>query len=203
MCWSSAWSVLLCLHSREHPERMTLLRTFGPAVKRPIDDLQGTKSARAATCNRLVISPRAPWHMLWALNQEFCGACHRSANTVGMMPDLGGISNVRFQPYRLASSRAHDSNDPRFACTTCHDPHLDLPEQEASADSRCSGCHAARALGGTAEKTTSSKVSAKSCPVSKTGCIGCHMPKVELPGTHFKFTDHRIRIARPAEKYPF
>ena len=138
-----------------------------------------------------------------ALNQEFCGACHRSANTVGMMPDLGGISNVRFQPYRLTSSRAHDSNDPRFACTTCHDPHLSLPEQEASSDSKCTGCHTARALGGAAEKTTSPKVSAKSCPVSKTGCVGCHMPKVELPGTHFKFTDHRIRIARPAEKYPF
>src|SRR5438552_13624648 len=28
-----------------------------------------------------------------ALSQEFCGACHRSADTVGMMPDLGGINH--------------------------------------------------------------------------------------------------------------
>src|SRR5262249_15387014 len=66
MCWSSACSVLWCLDSREHPEGRTLLRTFGRAVKCPIDDLQGTKSARAVTLKRLVISPRAPWHMLWA-----------------------------------------------------------------------------------------------------------------------------------------
>jgi len=25
------------------------------------------------------------------------------------------------------------------------------------------------------------------------------MPKVEVPGAHFKFTDHRIRIVRPKE----
>jgi hypothetical protein len=28
------------------------------------------------------------------------------------------------------------------------------------------------------------------------------MPKVEVPGTHFKFTDHRIRIARAGEPFP-
>jgi len=136
------------------------------------------------------------------LDQEFCGACHRSANTVGMMPDLGGISNVRFQPYRLASSRGHDSNDPRFACTACHDPHHDLPQQGASSDSKCTVCHSAPVLLGTTEKATSSKIVAKSCRVSNSGCDGCHMPKVEIPGAHFQFTDHRIRIVRPGEKFP-
>jgi hypothetical protein len=29
------------------------------------------------------------------------------------------------------------------------------------------------------------------------------MPKVELPGAHYKFTDHRIRIARPGDPYPY
>jgi hypothetical protein len=29
------------------------------------------------------------------------------------------------------------------------------------------------------------------------------MPKVDLPGSHFKFTDHRIRIAKPGEQYPY
>jgi hypothetical protein len=28
------------------------------------------------------------------------------------------------------------------------------------------------------------------------------MPKLDLPGSHRKFTDHRIRIARAGEAYP-
>jgi hypothetical protein len=27
------------------------------------------------------------------------------------------------------------------------------------------------------------------------------MPEVELPGAHFKFTDHYIRVVRPNEPY--
>jgi formate-dependent nitrite reductase cytochrome c552 subunit len=38
--------------------------------------------------------------------------------------------------------------------------------------------------------------------VSKDKCVNCHMPKIELPGAHFKFSDHRIRIVKPNEKYP-
>jgi hypothetical protein len=28
------------------------------------------------------------------------------------------------------------------------------------------------------------------------------MPKIELPGAHYKFADHRIRIVKPNEPYP-
>jgi hypothetical protein len=28
------------------------------------------------------------------------------------------------------------------------------------------------------------------------------MPKIELPGAHHKFADHRIRIVKPGEKFP-
>ncbi len=145
------------------------------------------------------------------LSQEFCGACHRSANTVGMMPDLGGITNVRFQPYRLSGSSGHDPNDPHFACTACHDPHIDLPLQEASADSKCTGCHtpSATASGSLLQarqarsgKVVASSPVAKPCPVANANCDSCHMPRVEIPGTHFKFTDHRIRIVRPGAPYP-
>ena len=139
------------------------------------------------------------------LSQEFCGACHRSANTVGMMPDLGGVSNVRFQPYRIATGK-HDSNDPHFACTACHDPHLDLSSQGSADDSKCTVCHSASShtQGAGSPQTASgvSKSAAKSCPVAKSNCDGCHMPKVEIPGAHYKFTDHRIRIPRPAAPFP-
>ena len=145
------------------------------------------------------------------LSQEFCGACHRSADTVGMMPDLGGINNVRFQPYRLFNSRGHDSKDARLACTACHDPHVDLKHGDNSYDSNCTTCHTTRSAEQAAEQknlATASKradvsPAAKSCPVASERCVSCHMPKVELPGAHFKFTDHRIRIAREGEAYPY
>jgi hypothetical protein len=28
------------------------------------------------------------------------------------------------------------------------------------------------------------------------------MPKIKLPGAHFAFTDHRIRVVRAGEPYP-
>jgi hypothetical protein len=146
------------------------------------------------------------------LSQDFCGACHRSANTVGMMPDLGGIGNVRFQPYRISESRGHDTNDPHFACTACHDPHLDLKQQVASNDSRCTTCHVPHASQTArsadsgkkaSNKRASASFPAKSCPVAREHCENCHMPKVEIAGAHFKFTDHRIRIVRPGDPDPF
>jgi hypothetical protein len=145
------------------------------------------------------------------LSQEFCGACHRGVDTVAMMPDLGGINNVRFQPYRLFNSRGHDPKDTRFACTACHDPHVDLKHGDNSYDSNCTTCHETRsaeqAAGqrniATASKRADVSSAAKPCPMASERCASCHMPKVELPGAHFKFTDHRIRIAREGEAYPY
>ncbi|MEA2175363.1 MAG: hypothetical protein QOD00_2955 [Blastocatellia bacterium] len=138
------------------------------------------------------------------LAQEFCGACHRGVEQVTRMPGMGGgVHNVRFQPYRLFNSRAHDPADARLSCTACHDPHDHLRREVSFYDSKCAACHlsgkerpqemkAARDAGRTA----------KACPVSKQDCVSCHMPKVEIPGSHFKFSDHRIRIVRPDEPYP-
>lgn len=144
-----------------------------------------------------------------ALSQEFCGACHRGVDAVAMMPDLGGLNNVRFQPYRLFNSRGHDPKDPRLACTACHDPHVELTQEDSSYDGKCTTCHEARAgIARPPKKTVNTALSktssgSKSCPVANEGCISCHMPKVELPGAHFQFTDHRIRIVKPGEHYPY
>jgi Cytochrome c554 and c-prime len=146
------------------------------------------------------------------LSQEFCGACHRGVDQVGMMPDLGGLSNVRFQPYRLFNSRGHDPTNAHFACTACHDPHEELRHEVNSYDAHCTGCHAATRtsanvadLRRNARQGKTGMVSARprSCPVASERCVSCHMPKVEIPGVHFQFTDHRIRIARPGEPYPY
>ena len=146
-----------------------------------------------------------------SLSQEFCGACHRGVDAVAMMPDLGGINNVRFQPYRLFNSRGHDPKDARFACTACHDPHEDLKQGDAVYDAKCTTCHAPRGAEQAqkqknvprAGKRSVPSSAGKSCPVASERCLSCHMPKVELPGAHFKFTDHRIRIARQGEAYPY
>jgi len=142
-----------------------------------------------------------------ALSQEFCGACHRGVDAVAMMPNLGGLNNVRFQPYRIFNSRGHDPNDRRLACTACHDPHADLKRDDSFYDAKCTSCHALHA--DSAMKPSASSVSrpaahdARACPVAKERCVSCHMPKVELPGAHFRFTDHRIRIAQAGEGYPY
>lgn len=146
------------------------------------------------------------------LSQQFCGACHRGVDAVAMMPDLGGINNIRFQPYRLYNSRGHDPKDARLACTACHDPHVDLKKGDALYDSKCTTCHAAghadQSFAEGREKKavrnrSHPRSGYKSCPVRNNGCVSCHMPKMELPGAHFQFTDHRIRIVRPGDTYPY
>ena len=120
---------------------------------------------------------------------SLCTKCHPSwADIAANGPH--GVENVRFQFYRLTDSRCYDSADKRIACTACHDPHGSLGKDSDAYDSVCQKCHQL------------AKAQAKLCPVSKRACITCHMPKVELPGLHYQFTDHRIRIARAGEKYP-
>lgn len=143
------------------------------------------------------------------LAQEFCGACHRSVDAVAMMPDLGGINNVRFQPYRIFNSRGHDPNEPRLACTACHDPHVELEQDDSLYDPRCTTCHGTRGTGTSPSGQPKSRVhqatpgTARPCPRASERCVFCHMPKVELPGAHFQFTDHRIRIVKAGEGYPY
>lgn len=120
---------------------------------------------------------------------DFCGQCHRTWAEIVMQTNLG-IGNVRFQPYRLAGSKCYDADDPRISCLACHAPHQELVADTSTYDGKCLACHA----GG--------KRGAKACRVGKSNCASCHMPKTELPGAHYKFSDHRIRIVKRNEKYP-
>jgi hypothetical protein len=120
---------------------------------------------------------------------HFCGQCHRTWEDVASGPKLG-VLNVRFQPYRLANSKCYDSEDARISCVACHDPHRELVRTTSSYDSKCRTCH----HGG--------KSPARKCEVSQRDCASCHMPKLEMPGSHHKFTDHEIRIVRANAPYP-
>jgi Cytochrome c554 and c-prime len=120
---------------------------------------------------------------------NFCGQCHRTWAEIAAQPNPS-IANVRFQPYRLTSSKCYDPDDARISCLACHDPHHEVSANTVDYDGKCQACHA----GG--------KKGAKTCPVAKEKCASCHMPKLELPGAHHKFSDHRIRIVKPNETYP-
>ena len=120
---------------------------------------------------------------------NFCGQCHRTWAEIAMQAKPS-IANVRFQPYRLTESKCYDPDDARISCLACHDPHRQVDRQPVDYDAKCQACH----QGG--------KAGAKTCTVSKNRCATCHMPKIDLPGAHYKFSDHRIRIVKPNEPYP-
>jgi hypothetical protein len=124
---------------------------------------------------------------------DFCGQCHRTWSDIAAGGPRG-IENVRFQPYRLANSKCYDAADSRIRCTACHDPHRDLDIQDGEYDAKCAACHSAAAQG--------TKASTLLCRVGVRNCVTCHMPRVDLPGAHRKFTDHWIRVAKANEPYP-
>jgi hypothetical protein len=125
---------------------------------------------------------------------DFCGQCHRSWSQIAINGPRG-ILNVRFQPYRLGNSKCYDAEDKRIRCTSCHNPHSDLETSVAAYDSKCLACHSS-------SPAFSTKASAHICRVATRECVTCHMPRLDLPGAHKKFTDHLIRIVRANEKYP-
>jgi Cytochrome c554 and c-prime len=127
----------------------------------------------------------------------FCGQCHRTWETV-VRNGWRGQANVRFAPYRLANSKCFDGADSRIGCLACHDPHKDVVPQESWYDSKCLACHASSPH----QASATSPVAAKICPVAKSDCVSCHMPKVKLPDENVTFTDHWIRVIRAGDPYP-
>ena len=126
---------------------------------------------------------------------EFCGSCHRTWEQIEESHILD-IRNLRFQPYRLEKSACWDAMDKRISCMACHNPHKPLVEEAGFYDSKCLACHL--------EKGTDKKAGhpGPACPVATHNCVTCHMPRYELPGAHFKFTDHDIRVVPAGAPYP-
>ncbi|MGH9343013.1 MAG: multiheme c-type cytochrome [Terriglobia bacterium] len=138
-----------------------------------------------------------PGHLSTQDLSDFCGSCHRSWQQVAMM-NVVGVQTVRFQPFRLEISHCFDATDPRISCLACHNPHLEVRTDAVFYDSKCLACHRG---GGKSFKLSTTRT-APACPISQKNCVTCHMPKYELPGAHFKFTDHYIRIVRAGAPYP-
>jgi hypothetical protein len=141
----------------------------------------------------VVGSPPVKMNDLTTMSAEqvsnFCGQCHRTWEEIVLLGRLD-ITDLRFQPYRLAGSKCFDADDRRISCVACHDPHREVDSHSSDYDSKCQACHA----GG--------KPGAVACKVATRNCVTCHMPKIELPGAHYKFSDHRIRIVKTNESFP-
>jgi len=125
---------------------------------------------------------------------NFCGQCHRTFDNV-IRDRLHGNGTVRFQPYRLELSKCFVGNDPRISCIACHNPHQPADRVASHYDAKCLACHSSN-------NASSAMHSAKICPVSKSNCTTCHMPKTDIPGNHAQFTDHYIRVVKTGEDYP-
>jgi Cytochrome c554 and c-prime len=126
---------------------------------------------------------------------DFCGSCHRTWEQV-KRSGLLNVNNVRFEPYRLEKSACWRAMDARISCLACHNPHEPLVERTGFYDAKCLACHLEKGVSRSLHHT------GKACPVSTHGCITCHMPRYELPGSRHQFVDHDIRIVRADQPYP-
>jgi hypothetical protein len=157
----------------------------------------GPSEGHLATMRTGASAGSAPPHLAGLSTErlsDFCGQCHRTWSQIAMNGPRG-IGNVRFQPYRLTNSRCYDSADSRIKCTACHNPHRQVETAAGAYDAKCVACHSRT-------PPLAGKASTRLCKVATSNCVTCHMPRLELPGAHQKFTDHRIRIVRANETYP-
>jgi tetratricopeptide (TPR) repeat protein len=111
-----------------------------------------------------------------------CAQCHNGfkpqAHTDPMPEDLLVSSQVP----ALRHSECFIQSGEQLTCTACHNPHEDSAAVSQSSVSVCLRCH-----------SLSVTQHAAICPVDqKQGCIGCHMPAVQVDA--FRVTDHWIRV---------
>lgn len=155
--------------------------------------LMKSLTGKAKPVDKLILNPG---HFDTEGQTQFCGACHRTWTHVQLMR-VQGVNNVRFQPYRIFNSKCYDFDDQRISCTACHNPHEQLQRNTAYYDSKCLACHLAK------DEPLKADQRGPACKAGRPGdCAKCHLPKYEIPGSHFKFTDHQIRVVRPGETYP-
>ncbi|MBT6153057.1 MAG: C cytochrome precursor [Planctomycetaceae bacterium] len=126
----------------------------------------------------------------WRTDKQIsiCAECHRGVNNIKpsqIRRDNAKI--VRYQPVGLVQSKCYVKSQ-RLLCSTCHDPHQHAAKRSTrDYEQKCLQCHSADVS------------QAVQCSVSpSTGCISCHMPRVEIHPT-ISFHDHWIRIRGEAD----
>ena len=111
---------------------------------------------------------------------EVCAKCHVGLTKVSdPSPDDLLVAN---QVVALKTSECFLQSRKAITCETCHNPHEDAPASVAASQAACLSCH-----------SVSAKPHAGLCPVNtKTDCLGCHMPAVDVGPFHL--VDHQIRV---------
>jgi hypothetical protein len=140
-----------------------------------------------------------------------CNECHASNGSV----EPSDPEFTRVQGTTLMFSRCFTATKGAIHCATCHDPHRGLDTMRAHYEPKCIACHDAAAStrrGSPAHSAVAPKAAVGEpaghpappiCPVNpSSGCIDCHMPKVQDPGFKMRFTDHHIRIHRQPAAAP-
>ena len=69
------------------------------------------KSGKIEEGRRAILNPQK---LSAVASVDFCGACHRTWADV-LQTQVTGVANVRFQPYRLESSKCWGRGDARLA----------------------------------------------------------------------------------------
>ena len=116
---------------------------------------------------------------------QLCGDCHRLPASISRQKLRDYPAPLtRFQPVGLLRSECYLESDGQFKCTTCHNPHTSVAKvPKVHYVETCITCH---------PQNSETHVA---CPVSPdTGCIECHMPRIQIDEMGTKFHDHWIRV---------
>lgn len=117
-----------------------------------------------------------------------------SSNLVGAQHTLGPASSTLdfSRTGWQYNSKCYDSQDRRIGCVVCHDPHKDVVTEPKAYDAKCLACHSGPGQVANIER----------CPVAAADWAACQLPKIELPDSHRRFSDHQLRIVRPGNPFP-
>ena len=146
-------------------------------------------SASVATARPTRTCAGGPMKKLGALTTEelsdFCGQCHRTWSQIALKVRAASATCVSSP----TASPAAAATMPRTAASNARRATIRTATwklRAAAYDAKCGACHSRYRAPGT-------------CKVASSNCVTCHMPRLDLPGAHQKFTDHRIRIVRANE----
>ncbi len=113
-----------------------------------------------------------------------CAQCH--VGLTRFADPSGDDLLVANQVAAIQRSECYLQSGKAFSCTNCHDPHRDATDDKQAVRA-CLTCHSLNVT-----------KHAAICPVNAAGgCVGCHMPAVEMGALHL--VDHLIRV-HPEQK---
>jgi len=121
---------------------------------------------------------RNPSRMSASELNHFCGMCHRQPASPGAVIDWSVAWNLRHEPIYLSQSACFRKSAGALSCLTCHDPHDQLQQDDASYNARCQSCHSQAGHPAVNQGTD---------------CVACHMPRVS-PQAYLRFTNHWIGV---------